>query len=55
MDVDWLVNIETHLGKVEKKQENTKPKTVVQTFKNLRLNKTFFERFNEHLPHFQIE
>ena len=55
VDVSWLVKLRGHLDKVEKEQQRIKQKKLSNLSGNSSFKKTVFERFNEHLPHFQFK
>ena len=55
VDLNWLVKVRSHLDKIEKEQEKVKPKKMSSLSRNSSLKKMVFERFNEHLPHFQFK
>ena len=55
VDICWLVKVRGHLDKVVKEQQRIKQKKLSTLSSNSSLKKMVFERFNEHLPHFQIK
>ena len=55
VDICWLVRVRGHLDKVEKEQQRIKQKKLSTLSSNSSLKKMVFERFNEHLPHFQFK
>ena len=55
VDICWLVKVRGHLDKVEKEQQRIKQKKLSTLSSNSSLKKMVFERFNEHLPHFQFK
>ena len=55
VDICWLVRVGGHLDKVEKEQQRIKQKKLFTLSSNSSLKKMVFERFNEHLPHFQFK
>ena len=55
VDLNWLVKVRSHLDKIEKEQEKFKRKKLSSLSRNSSLKKMVFERFNEHLPHFQFK
>ena len=55
VDLNWLVKVRSHLDKIEKEQEKVKRKKLSSLSRNSSLKKMVFERFNEHLPHFQFK
>ena len=55
VDICWLVKVRGHLDKVVKEQQRIKQKKLPTLSSNSSLKKMVFERFNEHLPHFQIK
>ena len=55
IDICWLVKVRGHLGKIEKEQQRIKQKKLSTLSGNSSLKKMVFERFNEHLPHFQFK
>ena len=50
-----LVKVRGHFDKVEKEQQRIKQKKLPTFSGNSSLKKTVFERFNEHLSHFQFK
>ena len=55
VDLNWLTKVRSHLDKIEKEQEKVKRKKLSSLSRNSSLQKMVFERFNEHLPHFQFK
>ena len=55
VDLNWLVTVRSHLDKTEKEQKKVKQKKLSSLSRNSSLKKMVFERFNEHLPHFQFK
>ena len=55
VNMNWLIKIRSHLDKVEKEQEKVKRKKLSSLCRNSNLKKMVFERFNEHLSHFQFK
>ena len=55
IDICWLVRVRGDLDKVEKEQQRIKQKKLSTLSSNSSLKKMVFERFNEHLPHFQFK
>ena len=55
VDLNWLIKVRSHLDKIEKKHEKFKRKKLSSLSRNSSLKKMVFERFNEHLPHFQFK
>ena len=55
VDICWLVKVRGHLDKVEKEQQRIKQKKLSNLSGNSSFKKMVFERFNEHLPHFQFK
>ena len=53
--LNWLNKIRSHLDKIENKQEKVERKNLSSLSRKLSLKKMVFERFNEHLPHFQFK
>ena len=55
VDICWLVKVSGHLGKIEKEQQRIKQKKLSAHSGNSSVKKMVFERFHEHLPHFQFK
>ena len=55
VDICWLVKVRGHLDKVKKEQQRTKQKKLSTLSGNSSVKKMVFERFYEHLPHFQFK
>ena len=55
VDISWLVKVRNHLDKVEKEHAETELKKLAYLSRNSHLKRMAFERFDEHLPHFQIK
>ena len=55
VDLNWLVKVRSHLDKIEKEQENVKPKKLSSISRNSSLKKVVFERLSKQLPHFQFK
>ena len=55
VNLNLLIKIRSHLDKLEKEQEKVLWKKLSSLSRNLNLKKMVFERFNEHLPHFQFK
>ena len=55
IDICWLLKVIGHLDKVEKEQRRIKQRKLSTLSGNSVLKKMVFERFNEHLPHFQFK
>ena len=55
VDICWLVKVKGHLHKVEKEQQRIKRKKLSNLPANSIFKKMVFERFNEHLSHFQFK
>ena len=55
IDICWLVKVRGHLEKTEKKQQRIKRKELSTLSGNSSPKEMVFERFNEHLPHFQFK
>ena len=55
IDIYWLVKVRGHLDKIEQEQQRIKQKKLSTLSGNSSLKKMVFERFNEHLPHFQFK
>ena len=55
VDLNWLIEVRSHLDKIEKEQEKVKQKKMSSLSRNSSLKKMVFERFNEQLPHFQFK
>ena len=55
IDICWLVKVRGHLDKIEKEQQRIKRKKLSTLSGNSSRKKMVFERFNEHLPHFQFK
>ena len=55
LDICCLVRVRGHLDKVAKEQQIIKQKKLSTLSSNSSLKKMVFERFNEHLPHFQFK
>ena len=54
INLNWLIKIRSHLDKILKVQEKVKRKMLPSLSGNSSFKKMVFERFNEHLPHFQF-
>ena len=54
-DICWLVKVRGHLDKVKKEQQRIKQKKLSTLSGNSSVKKMVFERFYEHLPHFQFK
>ena len=55
VDISWLVKVRNHLDKVEKEHAETKRKKLADLSRSSHLKRMAFERFDEHLLHFQIK
>ena len=55
IDICWLVKVRGQLDKIEKEQQRIKLKKLSTLSGNSSLKNMIFERFNEHLPHFQFK
>ena len=55
VDLNWLIKVRSHLDKIEKEQEKVQQKKLSSLSRNSSLTKMVFERFNEHLLHFQFK
>ena len=55
VDICWLVKVRGYLDKVNKEQQRIKQKKLPTLSGTSSLQKMVFERFNEHLPHFQFK
>ena len=55
VDLNWLIKVRSHFGKIEKEQEKVKRKKLCSLSRNFSLKKMVFKRFNDHIPHFQLK
>ena len=55
IDICWVVKVRGHLDKIEKEQQRIKQKKLSTLSGNSSLKKRVFERFKEHLVHFQFK
>ena len=54
VDISWLVKVRKHLDKIEKEEAKTKRRTLPSLSRNSHLKRMVLERFDEHLPIFNL-
>ena len=55
LDLNWLLKVRSPLDKIEKEQEKIKWKKLSNLSRSSSHKKLGFERFNEHLLHFEFK